>query len=551
MSGGFATPPGGGGGLPGPSPASLPTSTVELSVKANDLSDLDVLSKSDPVCVLFKQPKGMAGRWVEVGRTERVKDTVNPEWQHKFVLEYSFEERQVIKFEIYDWDVKGAQLEEQDFLGRVETTLGQVVSGAGGRGFAAILRDAPSGKGRLTVVAEELQASKEVVTAQFAAKGLDKKDFFGKSDPFFVISKSTSSGQFVVVRKSEVIKNDLNPAWRQMVIPVRDLCNNDYERALRFDVYDWDSDGSHDLIGSFKTDLRTLTIAAMERKKFPCINEKKTSKKGYKNSGEMLVQSIAVTQETSFLDYIQSGTAMNFSVAVDFTASNGPPADPRSLHHFNPAMGENQYTTAIKAVGSIIEDYDTDKMFPALGFGARIPPSGQVSHEFFLNMRQDNPYCSGVQGLLQAYHTALQSVTLYGPTNFSPVINHVQRFAKTYQDGKQYFVLLIITDGIITDMDETINSIIQASGYPMSIIIVGVGNEDFSAMEALDSDGKLLARGGRIAARDMVQFVELRKFVGPGGVWDKELLAKEVLAEVPKQLISWMKTKGISPARNS
>ena len=56
-------------------------------------------------------------------------------------------------------------------------------------------------------------------------------------------------------------------------------------------------------------------------------------------------------------------------------------------------------------MGEIIQDYDTDKQFPALGFGAQIPPNGQVSHEFFLNLRQDTPYCSGVDGLLAAYWT--------------------------------------------------------------------------------------------------------------------------------------------------
>ncbi len=367
---GAAGPSWGGGG--GGGGASMPTSTVELSVKCNGLSDLDVTSKSDPVCVLFRKPRGSPpAHWVESGRTERVKDTLDPEWAHKFVLEYSFEERQQIKLEVYDWDVKSKRLEEQDFLGRVETSLGQVVS-APGRQFSAVLRDGPRGsKGRITVVAEELQASKEVVTFQMAAKGLDKKDFLGKSDPFYVLSKSTASGQFVVVRKSEVIKNNLNPTWRPMTIPVRELCNNDYERQLKVDVYDWDSDGGHDLIGTFRTDLKTLSVAAIEQKRFPCINEKKTSKKHYKHSGEVYLLNIAITQEISFLDYIQSGTAMNFSVAVDFTASNGPPADPRSLHHFDASRGDNQYTTAIKSVGSIIEDYDTDKMFPALGFGAR------------------------------------------------------------------------------------------------------------------------------------------------------------------------------------
>lgn len=73
-------------------------------------------------------------------------------------------------------------------------------------------------------------------------------------------------------------------------------------------------------------------------------------------------------------------------------------------------------------MGSVIEDYDTDRLFPALGFGAKVPPDFQVSHEFFLNLRPDNPFCAGVDGVLQAYHAAVQNVQLFGPTNFAPII---------------------------------------------------------------------------------------------------------------------------------
>ena len=58
--------------------------------------------------------------------------------------------------------------------------------------------------------------------------------------------------------------------------------------------------------------------------------------------------------------------------------------------------------------------------------------------------------------------------------------------------GQAYFVLLILTDGAITDFAETKDAIVRASPYPLSIIIVGVGNADFSAMDDLDSDGKLI-----------------------------------------------------------
>ena len=93
----------------------------------------------------------------------------------------------------------------------------------------------------------------------------------------------------------------------------------------------------------------------------------------------------------------------------------------------------------------------------------------------------------------QAYDVAHSRVQLHGPTFFTPVIQHVSRFAEAYQaQGQQYFVLLILTDGEITDLDETKAAICDASMFPMSIIIVGVGRADFSSMVALDSDKGLL-----------------------------------------------------------
>jgi hypothetical protein len=128
--------------------------------------------------------------------------------------------------------------------------------------------------------------------------------------------------------------------------------------------------------------------------------------------------------------------------------------------------------------------------------------------------------------------------------------NHCSQLIKIIffqQSGDQYFVLLIITDGIITDMEATKYAIVNACELPMSIIIVGVGNEEFDCMEELDSDNQRLKAGNRTASRDIVQFVELRKFIGPGNTWSKEMLAREVLAEIPQQFVGWMKARGILP----
>ena len=100
-------------------------------------------------------------------------------------------------------------------------------------------------------------------------------------------------------------------------------------------------------------------------------------------------------------------------------------------------------------------------------------------------------------------------------------------------------------------------AIVEASRLPLSIIIVGVGNADFEAMEELDGDTVRVSCpfSGRPAARDIVQFVPLRNFQagGGGGGADPQMarlrLAREVLAEVPEQFVSFMKSKRIVPQR--
>ncbi len=78
-------------------------------------------------------------------------------------------------------------------------------------------------------------------------------------------------------------------------------------------------------------------------------------------------------------------------------------------------------------------------------------------------------------------------------------------------------MLLIITDGEITDLDQTRQSIVNGSKLPMSVIIIGVGEADFKAMEFLDGDnGVLKSVTGEPVARDIVQFVPFKQFAN---VW--------------------------------
>lgn len=529
-------------GMPPGPPQMVPMSKVALKIEAKNLKNRDTMSKSDPLCILYMKETGF-DNFHEVGRTEMIKDSLNPQWVREIEVDYRFEERQHLKFAIYDWDTKSTNPDDQDSLGAVECSLGEVMACQGSQLSRVISKG-----GMLLVQGEEVATSKEVVTMTLFGSDLDKKDFMGKSDPFLIFYRCNDNSVYLPVHKTEVIKKTVNPAWKPVVIPARVLCAGDHNRSIKIECYDWDSDGTHDLIGECYTNLQRLLEGPGTTNVYHLINPKKKAKKSsYKDSGKITLQHITCHVQPTFLDYIRGGTEIHFTVAVDFTASNGDPRTPASLHYCQPGI-DNQYSLAIKAVGEIVQDYDTDKMFPALGFGGRLPPDWKVSHEFFLNGSPDNPYCQGVDGILQAYQHALQTVGLFGPTNFAPVIRHVSKFAQSHQDGNNYFVLLIITDGIISDLPETRKALVHASSLPMSVIIVGVGNEDFSAMEQLDGDDNRLSAEGKYAERDIVQFVELRRHFGHTGTnyhLSQTRLAKDVLAEIPQQLVSWMKFHGV------
>lgn len=150
-----------------------------------------------------------------------------------------------------------------------------------------------------------------------------------------------------------------------------------------------------------------------------------------------------------------------------------------------------------------------------------------------------NPEIQYIQNIVQVYKQSLQTVQLSGPTYFGPLLSEFKKFVESVMNNNTYPILLILTDGAIHDMPAAIDTIIALSKLPCSIIIVGVGNADFSAMEELDGDGGRLGNGREYAERDIVQFVCFKDAMKRGD------LAEQVLKEVPRQLVSYMENRGI------
>ncbi|CAG01174.1 unnamed protein product, partial [Tetraodon nigroviridis] len=511
--------------------ASIPATKVEITVSCRNLLDRDTFSKSDPICVLYTQ--GMGNReWREFGRTEVIDNTLNPDFVRKFILDYFFEERQNLRFDLYDVDSKSANLSKHDFLGQAHFSLGEVVGSLGSRSEKALGSNAHASTPKPISVTAGIQG-KKCGTIIVKAEELNNCRVSVKSMCVCSKYKNTHIHKHPISICSHSLEEQIrsSSSWQTISYHVCLLIGNLIHQTIKVEVYDWDRDGSHDFIGEFSTSYRELSRGQSQFNVYEVINpKKKVKKKNYLNSGTVTLLSFLVDVEVTFLDYIKGGTQINFTVAIDFTASNGNPAQPTSLHYMSPYQ-LNAYAMALKAVGEIIQDYDSDKMFPALGFGAKLPPDGRISHEFALNGNPQNPYCAGIDGVMEAYYQSLKSVQLYGPTNFSPVVNHVARYAASVKDGSQYFVLLIITDGV--DLRYGSNQRVHCQ-----------------SMIELDGDEIRISSRGRYAERDIVQFVPFRDYIDRTGnhILSMARLAKDVLAEIPDQFLSYMRTRGIKPS---
>lgn len=519
------------------------SSKLDFFVSLKNVPKLDVMSPSDPF-VVFQKKNNQTNRYETFDFSEIVWDNSNPDFVKEIKFDYYFEENQYIRLEFYDADSNDqANLSAHDYIGRFEFIVGDLVT-ANGQKLSGQLRNksqrVADDKKRPTICSvrcEEVNESKNEIVLQLSATGLPKMDwFFGKVDGYLIFYRSTEDGGWASVAQTNVVKKDYNPTWDTFKISVQRLCNGDTMRPILIKAFDWSPNSEPDYIGEVET-----TVQDLESMVDLDLRENKNGKKGKKSRGTIHVKKCEIVERASFLDYVMGGCEISLMVAIDFTASNGDPRDPSSLHYMGNNT-ENQYTAAIRAVGSVLEHYDTDKLIPAWGFGGKL--NGQVRHCFPLNGNESNPEVQGMMGIMQAYHESIRRYTLCGPTLFSEIIGTATSLSMGDQSHGQHFtILLIITDGVINDVRKTTDAIVSASQHPIALIIVGVGNADFSQMEFLDADDEILeSSSGRKADADIVQFVPFNKYRN-----SPAMLAKEVLHEVPEQLTGWFERRGIKP----
>ena len=93
---------------------------VELFLSCRKLKNMDVFSLTDPKIKVYSIDKGIEAL---IGETERIQDNLNPDFAKSLILNYKFETKQHLRFEVLTVDGSS----KSTLVGNVETTLGEIV----------------------------------------------------------------------------------------------------------------------------------------------------------------------------------------------------------------------------------------------------------------------------------------------------------------------------------------------------------------------------------------------------------------------------------------
>lgn len=227
----------------------------------------------------------------------------------------------------------------------------------------------------------------------------------------------------------------------------------------------------------------------------------------------------------------------NLILGIDFTKSNEWTGrisfNKRSLH----AIGTtpNPYEKAISIIGKTLAPFDDDNLIPCFGFGDATTHDQEV-----FSFHSHHSPCHGFEEVLACYQKIVPNLKLSGPTSYAPVIEAAIDIVE--KSRGQFHVLVIVADGQVTrsvntgdgelspQEEKTIKAIVDASAYPLAIVLVGVGDGPWEDMRKFDD---------RIPARDydnfqFVNFTEIMsRNISPS---EKEAaFALAALMEIPFQ----------------
>ena len=506
------------------------TTNYEITISCENLPKMDTLSLTDPIVVVYLKT---IDDYKEIGKTECIRNTLDPKFSKSFIISYNPEESQWIRFEVYDIDNEKEKhdLSKQEEIGKFECKLEEIILSQGEAYTKPIEPFNPRKKkrlGRITIKAFESDIGQAKVWFVFGVE-----DFITRNFIKFSISGSTNNKEYFKIHDSPKVKN----TQKGCVFPKFSVNSNkiaDESSNMKFEFFEVRKNANK-LLGELEISLVGLYNASNKK-----INI-------YKNNlivGKLKIIESIKEKKNTFLNYIYEGYCLKTITAIDMT---------RKTNKFfkvgrNRVDFKKEYSSAIMNIGKLLHYYDDDLRHVILGFGAKLPPLyNVVSHNFAINNNYFIPCVEGLEKMVDYYHKMEAKVEKSGPVLFSEILSYSMELARHFKETnkKQYLVLFILTGGEVGDVKMTLNLLKKAEDLPLSVLAIGIGDSEFKILEQLkknDSDFPRVKNEKR--ERNVFNFLKYDDCKE-----SQEKLANSTFSEIPRQFLEYMKMMKIVPKK--
>jgi len=377
------------------------------------------------------------------------------------------------------------------------------------------------------------QTSKDLL---LTVEGFDLKyhtSWFSKPDikAFFRIDRWMSEDDYLNVYESNQVDETKNPKWQPFRIRSSQISKNEMKIPIKIKFLYYENDTERFLGEAVFTLDQVFNGSTM----FPLLDKAKQ-----KRLGSIRIK-CQVLEKLNSLTEDLSEAKLNIILGIDFSDSQKRINGSDSTHLKDQLS--SQYETGLTNLFNLLYELNCKQEIPVYGFGglkkASSSPKAKKEENmscFSITRDPTNYKVSSLTEAISDYNKCILNNTLGGHANFAEIIQKAIGIASfnQLQGLKEYTILVLLTDGIIQDLENTLNSIIEAANIPLSIIMIGVGDGDFESFESLDSQLGLY----ETARRDYVSFIAYRDFIE-----DTNQLKTKLMQEIPEQILEYVETE--------
>lgn len=542
-----------------------PNLLIKLEQKnGNTSSSSSNVFHKNAICVLFIEDS--QGRR-EYARTEVIWNQDEPNWVKNITLEIFPQMNELLSFEIYEIISNNRNIEHQKLLALTSIELSSLIQSLNNYVQLPLsIAGTNETSGYLELNFYELKLDVEgSYIFLFRVDDFHSPTRIIKNPrPYFIIERlNESNNQYVNVYKSEVIKHlkSKSAEWSYVQLNLQAICGGDIDLPLRITLYDYLSTKHTDNKNGFiDTSLRRL----IETKDFQFIDS------NGKGTAHLHSELISKIEKPSFFDFKLKGLKIQPILGIDFSCTKINYVDSNRLLHFD--NGQFSYIAAITEVYDSVYELVKDQSFISYAFadfkGTKVIPlfcenmkenkaiqmkinqsknvcCSYTPKNFMMMPTQERnserkSYHSSIKSIVESYDYTKHHITYPEHSLLEPLINKALKDAQNrYEVDGTISLLIILSNGVFSDLNKAINRLVDADGAPLITLFVlmdGMRNDIYDSI--VQKKGKLVNSIGQKSKRKLAEVV----IYSDGNMFCDQRLDTEIVPSIENMATEFLRS---------